>query len=334
VQLRGIRGTIDGIYHVEVAANSLTLIYELIDDGLEAYLLPDQIVKGMIFLVSCVYFRSSWKYKNRSLRYCFLDSGHHLGAIEASAYLHQRPIQALFDFDKLALNQDLGFENKEFVTAAMIAGELKQKPVRRLRSPLPIVCGTDYFEPNPFVETAYRDTLSPSSGTQPLQQPQFELNLERFSQTILDRRSARRFRQQFISRSDFDRILEAVEQPLPSTSLEDIEAYLIVNRVEGMEPGLYRGRSLLKAGNFSEQAGYLCVNQAIARDSAFTLFFLSHYQNYQTAMQLAGWLGHRLYLLSNYLSIGCSGIGAYYDDEVREFLESNKDVLYAVAIGI
>jgi hypothetical protein len=33
------------------------------------------------------------------------------------------------------------------------------------------------------------------------------------------------------------------------------------------------------------------------------------------------------------LGIGCSGIGAYYDDEVTDFLETNAKVLYALAIG-
>lgn len=50
-------------------------------------------------------------------------------------------------------------------------------------------------------------------------------------------------------------------------------------------------------------------------------------------MQWVGWLGHRLYLISNYLNIGCSGIGAYYDDETQEFLETPKPVLYGMAIG-
>ncbi len=80
--------------------------------------------------------------------------------------------------------------------------------------------------------------------------------------------------------------------------------------------------------------GYLYVNQALARDSAVTLFFVSEYSNYQTAVQIAGFLGHRVYLFSNYTSIHCSGIGAYYDDETKEFLETDKDVLYAMVFGI
>jgi SagB-type dehydrogenase family enzyme len=107
VQMRGVEGIIDGIYHIEVENNCLTLIYELIDNELENYIIPNKCINGFIFLVSCVYHRSSWKYQNRSLRYCLLDSGHHLGAITPLTYLHENNIQLRFDFDKLTLNADL-----------------------------------------------------------------------------------------------------------------------------------------------------------------------------------------------------------------------------------
>ena len=85
--------------------------------------------------------------------------------------------------------------------------------------------------------------------------------------------------------------------------------------------------------SYSEKAKYLCVNQALARDSAVTLFLTSTYSNYQTAMQAAGRLGQRLYLVANYLGIGCSGIGAYHDDETQNFLGTDNDILYVLAIG-
>ncbi|MEM7717523.1 MAG: SagB/ThcOx family dehydrogenase, partial [Cyanobacteria bacterium P01_A01_bin.68] len=197
VQIRGIEGIIDGIYHLEVANNSLTLIYELIDDGLESYVFSEKIseksIKGFIFLISCVYYRSGWKYKNRGVRYCFLDSGHHLGAIEASAYVHNRSTRFLFDFDKLALNADLGFENKEFVTACAVSGEFENKKVRRLRLPVPFVNGTDYFEQNKFIEQAYNETAILLSSQQKLQYPQIKFDREKFRQTINSRRSVRQF---------------------------------------------------------------------------------------------------------------------------------------------
>ena len=49
--------------------------------------------------------------------------------------------------------------------------------------------------------------------------------------------------------------------------------------------------------------------------------------------QKAGIIGHRLYVASVYLDIGCSGIGAYYDDEVNTFVGNDEMVLYALAIG-
>lgn len=334
VQVRGIEGMVNGIYHLEVENNCLTLIYELIDDGLENYIIPGKCINGFIFLISCVYYRSSWKYQNRSIRYCFLDSGHHLGAIAASAFLHNRDIQLIFDFDKLALNSDLGFENKEFITACAVSGEIQDKKIRRLRLKIPFVSGTDYFEPNQFIEDAYQATALQKSRQQKLEYPQFDFDRDKFSQTVWNRRSIRRFRKESISQEDYLYVVQQLQQSIPTENYEEIEIYSVVHRVEGMTPGLYKGTYLVKEGNFSEKTGYLCINQAIARDGAVTLFFVSDYLNYQTAMQIAGFLGQRLYLTSNYLGIQCSGIGAYYDDETQELLETNKDVLYGMVIGI
>ncbi|MEA5600053.1 nitroreductase family protein [Nostoc sp. UHCC 0252] len=334
VQVRGIEGMVDGIYHLEVENNCLTLIYELIDDGLENYIIPGKSINGFIFLISCVYYRSSWKYQNRSIRYCFLDSGHHLGAIAASAYLHNRDIQLIFDFDKLSLNSDLGFENKEFITACAVSGEIQDKKIRRLRLKVPFVSGTDYFESNQFIEDAYQATTLQNHRQQQLEYPQFDFDKEKFYQVVWDRRSIRRFRKEAISQEDYLYIVQQLEQSIPTENYEQIEIYSVVHRVEGMTPGLYKGTYLVKTGNFSEKTGYLCINQAIAKDSAVTLFFVSDYLNYQTAMQIAGFLGQRLYLTSNYLGIQCSGIGAYYDNETQELLETNKDVLYGMVIGI
>ncbi|MEH1942007.1 MAG: nitroreductase family protein [Nostoc sp.] len=334
VQVRGIEGMIDGIYHLEVENNCLTLIYELIDDGLENYIIPGKSINGFIFLISCVYYRSSWKYQNRSMRYCFLDSGHHLGAIAASAFLHNRDIQLIFDFDKFALNSDLGFENKEFIAACAVSGEVQDKKIRSLRLKVPFVSGTDYFEPNQFIEDAYQATALQKSRQQKLEYPQFDFDRDKFYQTVLNRRSIRRFRKESISQEDYLYVVQQLQQSIPTENYEEIEIYSVVHRVQGMTPGLYKGTYLVKAGNFSEKTGYLCINQAIARDGAVTLFFVSDYLNYQTAMQIAGFLGQKLYLTSNYLGIQCSGIGAYYDDETKELLETNKDVLYGMVIGI
>ncbi|MGK7943955.1 MAG: SagB family peptide dehydrogenase [Microcystaceae cyanobacterium] len=335
VQIRGRKGLIDGIYHLEVDTNSLTLIYELIDDGLEAYLFPQGMIKGVIFLISCSYFRSSWKYKNRSLRYCFLDSGHHIGAIEASGWAHQRETQVLFEFDKLALNQVLGLENKEFITACVLSGEFKDKSVKPLHSSIPFVCATDYFEANRFIEKGYQETSCDQvSSFQSIKSPDLlDYNLEHLKTSIMNRRSVRRFKEGTISQEQFREVLSFIQQPLPTHQVEELNIYYVINRVEGLTSGIYLKGQLIKEGDFTEKCKYLCVNQALARDSAVNFLITSDYHNYQTAMQWAGWLGHRLYLISQMLNLQCSGIGAYYDDETQALLETDQAVLYTLAIG-
>lgn len=222
VQVRGIEGIVDGIYHLEVENNCLTLIYELIDDGLESYIIPGKCINGFIFLISCVYYRSSWKYQNRSMRYCLLDSGHHLGAVAASAYLHKKNIQLVFDFDKLALNSDLGFENKEFITGCAVSGELQDKKIRRLRLKIPFVSGTDYFESNQFIEDAYQATTQQKSRQQKLEYPQFDFDRDKFYQTVWDRRSIRRFRKEAISQEDYLYVVQQLQQSIPTENYEEI----------------------------------------------------------------------------------------------------------------
>jgi len=233
VQIRGIPTIVDGIYHVEVENNCLTLIYELIDDGLESYIIPSKSISGFIFLVSSVYYRSSWKYKNRSIRYCLLDSRHYLGAIAASAYLRERDIQLIFNFDKLALNTVLGFENKEFITACVISGEAQAKKVRQMRLKVTFVCSTDYFEANQFIEDSYQATACQTSRQQQLKQPQFDFETKNFYQTVWNRRSIRRFRKEAILQEQYLYVLQKLDQPIPTANFEEIEVYSVVHRVEG-----------------------------------------------------------------------------------------------------
>ncbi|HIP59695.1 MAG TPA: SagB/ThcOx family dehydrogenase, partial [Campylobacterales bacterium] len=114
---------------------------------------------------------------------------------------------------------------------------------------------------------------------------------------------------------------------------EEVHLYCIVNCVEGVERGLYLDGTCLKEGDFRHEAGYLCLEQALGRQSAVTFFLTTSSNNYQSAYQKAGIIGHRLYLASEYLKIGCSGIGAYYDDETKAFLQSDDMILYGVTIG-
>ena len=125
-----------------------------------------------------------------------------------------------------------------------------------------------------------------------------------------------------------------INEPIPSDCDTEVEIYAVINRVEGMWQGVYKEGVYLQSSNFARKAGYLCLEQALGAQSGVTFFLVGNDdKNYQAMVQKAGIIGHRLYLISEYLGFGCSGIGAYYDEEVAEFLASDGMVLYALAIG-
>ncbi len=138
-------------------------------------------------------------------------------------------------------------------------------------------------------------------------------------QVIGSRDSIRGFRKQPISQVDYLHILQETTKPIPKEKFEEIYLFSVIHCIDDMVPGLYKGSSLIKKGDFYHKVCYLCVSQAIPRDRAVKLFLVSADQNYQTAMQIPVFIGHRAYLISNYLDTSCSGIAAFYDDGTQEF---------------
>lgn len=323
----------DGIYHFDSASNSIELLVNIEDEGIEPYLGYEKKQNGFIFLVSSVYYRSSWKYKNRGYRYCLLDAGHILGALEASAYCFSKSYEIRYDFDKESLNSMFGFKNDEFFTSAFTMLFPTNKDVTKIDFKLDYLSPTGDFFENELIENAYKDSLCFKDKKIQELTSSFNYNKEVFQETILNRRSIREFTQGSMSKIEFEMIMKNIKDNITSDDDEEVEIYYVINRVKDMILGLYLDEKIIKEGDFKEKAGYLCLEQDLGKSSAVTFFLTTTSKNYQAAYQKAGIIGHRLYLASNYLGYGCSGIGAYYDDEVCEFIGKNTMVLYALAIG-
>ena len=126
--------------------------------------------------------------------------------------------------------------------------------------------------------------------------------------------------------------------------------YLIVNAVEGLEPGAYlfrRDRGLLeslKPGNFRVQAGYLGLEQSLPADAAVDIFFLADLRpilqrfgnrGYRAVQLEAGVLGGKIYLGAYAQHLGATGL-TFYDDEVIGFFSPHaegKSAIFLVAVG-
>jgi len=330
-QAREVEGFKDGIYHFDVANSSVKLLYELNGDGIESAFEDNRAIKGLIVLYSTIYYRSSWKYKDRGFRYCLLDCGHALGAMEASSYLYDHACVIRYRFDKMQLNEAFGFGEQEFFLSCGILGIPKNERIETFNMQLKDI--NPKYERNEMIEKAYQDSLELSSCKSKYTFSEFSFHKEIFEETIFKRRSIREFTTSTITKASYEAILEIVQKPVMSDCDEEVHLYCIVNSVEGVERGLYLDGKCLKEGDFRQVAGYLCLEQALGRQSAVTFFLTTSSKNYQSAYQKAGIIGHRLYLASEYLKIGCSGIGAYYDDETKAFLQSDDMILYGVTIG-
>ena len=335
-QARGIDGFKDGIYHYEVKTNQVVLLHVLQkDEGIEPYMGYKKAMKGLLFLVSSIYYRSSWKYKNRAFRYCLLDAGHLLGSIEHSALLMPHATSMIYDIEREKLNLMFGFNDREFfVAGASVAVPMREKEVEAVEFTLEYVEGAGSFEKNEMLELAYKQTSTLIDPKSKKKNPKLNYQKERLRESIVKRRSQRGFEGKAISKAQYNMIMEAITAPILSDCDEPIELFVVLNRVHDMPVGLYHNKELLNNKDLSQRAGYLCLEQySLAQNGAMTFFLLSTAQNYQALYQKAGIIGQRLYMVAEYLDIGCSGIGAYYDDEVNAFVEHEGMVLYALAIG-
>jgi hypothetical protein len=202
---------------------------------------------------------------------------------------------------------------------------------KKLRSPIINVCACDYQLKESFVENFYKDC----------QKDEFEkisnINLlddftnESLQNAINNRRSIRAFKNELISKEDF---LFITKDIFEFANRFGIEIYFVNNNIDSMKKGLYKNVSLLKQSDFSEKITLLGLNQKLCGQSAFTLIFTCKAgHNYFYSYILTGLISQILYLRTTTLNLSCSGIGAYFDDETKEFLDTKNNIFYLFAIG-
>jgi len=331
VQLRGVKGFISGVYHYESKRGILTLLHEIESDGVEYYFPSKQKQKGFIFLVSAIYFRSSWKYRDRSIRYILLDAGHQLGTIYTVLCVMGKESHFSFDFDKLSLNETFGFRKDEMFLTSVTSANPTQKETTKPKLTFPYVSGCDHLEENPFIEEAYAQ--SADYRDEPFTPPSFFQNIpkEQLKQAIINRRSIRAFRGEVTSKESYEFIVQDLFEFAKSCN---IDIFYTLHRVEGMQEGLYKNGTLIKEGNFQEKSRYLSLEQNLGGMSAVTFYFTSNeVEKYQKVSILSGFIAHIIYIRCELQGVGCSGIGAYYDDETKAFLNTANNILYLLAIG-
>ncbi|MBI4584921.1 MAG: SagB/ThcOx family dehydrogenase [Planctomycetes bacterium] len=182
---------------------------------------------------------------------------------------------------------------------------------------------------------------------------------------IRRRRSTRRFEPRPISLENLGRILRFGYEPArkywrmgKGLPLQDciftdptlLATYLVVLRVEGLPPGIYRFDAesfeleLLRQGFFQEELFNLTLRQELGRDCAAALIHAADLSRcirrygdraYRYLHLDAGHIGERVNLAAVEVEVGVSGIGGFFDEEVNELLglPASMIVAYITVLG-
>ena len=102
----GIRGLKDGLYHFSIAQHALSLLRKghFPVDSKETAKTSNLKFPLMTFFLSAIFFRSAWKYRERSYRYHLLDTGHLLENLLIALKSNGHEPDFSYDFDGFAFS--------------------------------------------------------------------------------------------------------------------------------------------------------------------------------------------------------------------------------------
>jgi SagB-type dehydrogenase family enzyme len=316
IQIRNVTGLLSGIYHLQPLTQELVLITEIGAAGIEPYLGLDYRFSGFLVMLSIVPFRSSWKYGLRAWRYLYLDLGHQLCALSTSVRHFGLNLTKMSEYDTHTLNHIMGMGEDEWITAVYGVGEASTRLAKRLEEPLMSVQPTDYTLKNIIllnnikIEPLYCDIPDTS-------------RFDDFIPINHTRRSARGFDAHAMS----DTVILELMGVKAHASLEIVT---IVLQAHSMHCGVYRNGNCIQEGDFVFEVVHLLLEQRFIAGANMVLLIYAENFSAHSHTQ-AGIYAQELYLACEHLGIGCSGIGAFYDNEAIHW--SDNPLLYAVAIG-
>ncbi|MCH8882265.1 MAG: SagB/ThcOx family dehydrogenase [SAR324 cluster bacterium] len=334
-----------------------------------------------IIVSTGTYWRNAWKYQARTYRHFGWDNGTLLANLLAAATGLGLSARVVLGFQDDPVNQLLAVDTRKEVALSLVAIGSRATPAAEVRGELsPVNAETvpyskqevdypvmremhaasslesdtevrEWRGPTPRVRTPV-----PAGKPIPIASPARDAEgADSIDRVILRRGSTRSFAQQSIALPQLRTILGRATQGVsadfidpPTAMLNDL--YLIVNAVDGMEPGAYvfdverQELQCLKEGNFRGEAGHLALDQELGAAASVAVFFLAdlnplleHYGNrgYRAVQLEAGIVGGRMYLAAYAQHLGATGL-TFYDDEVTEFFSphaADKSAIFLVAIG-
>ena len=363
-----LQGLSAGIYHYAPSTHSLSLLCSGDYRGNLAAAAAGHpgIADAPATIVStCVFWRSAWKYRERGYRYCYWDNGTILANMTATANALGQPASIVAGFVDAQVDALLGLESSSEASFFLVPigdGNAAPAAVSRLDVVDAGVLGVEWRTEYPETSALHagsclgglaevQDWRKPPAARASLQSADW-LESEPLGTTVAHRGSTRRFARELMPAGQLETLLAtSASQVNADYGGGVIDTYLIVNAAEGIAPGTYYYSTasdrleLIQPGEFREEAGHLCFEQALGADASAVAFFMADLdailtrfgnRGYRVAQLEAGIIGGRMYLCSHAMGLGATGM-TFYDEAVTAFLSphaAGKSLMFLVGLGV
>jgi SagB-type dehydrogenase family enzyme len=191
-------------------------------------------------------------------------------------------------------------------------------------------------------------------------QPMIQFEGKSFWKTVAERRSVRDYVRHPIPFEVLSQLVWATQgitakawgfdfRVVPSAgALYPIETYVVVNRVEGLSPGIYHFSVkkaqlvLIKEGSLGQECSRAALGQAIIEEAACIFVWTAMVERskwkyreraYRYIYMDAGHIGQNLYLAATALGLGCCTVGAFFDEEMDQLIGIDGKSEISVYLG-
>ncbi len=332
VATRTVDGLNDGLYHFDISGHNLIPLQK--GDLTAGIMMSTHGIEhpspSLVFFLSAIYFRSAWKYRNRSYRYHLLDTGHLLENLRLSLNSVDLPSPLSYDFDDTKINHLLGLDKKKEVCLAICwvpgTGVRGGKEPEELPDLPPVVTSAsrvasqeiDYPVIREFHEAGAKKTVYTKNGrtynlgitpekwikVSPLKKWPETRN---YTESLFARRSRRNFVREIIPTNYATAFLESLFTTGFKDPMEEdrhtrtIRTGLLIERCEGFQPGFYMAEmdsgsiGLVSPGPFVDKMAGICLDQTWLANAALLVLFFT---NLHTLERSRGPRGYRYAMMT------------------------------------
>jgi len=313
VAVRGVAGLEDGLYHHDVRDQSLIrLRYGNRPFEIAESLQGEQTCAPVLaFFLTSIFFRSSWKYRDRAYRYNLLDTGHLAENLALALRSEKLAFQIQYDFDDAAINHMLGVapEREGCLAVVLVSGkavsttsdsttqhvvakdltaaskvsprEVEYPAIREIHA----ACSKIFREQK---EIDMFSTLGVTvKQSLPIPRPEKWPEAMTYQEAVMNRRSMRNFVRQELPADHLGSLLSALccnieaGADLQHRGAETIAVGLLTGRVAGLTPSFYlldRKREALvrvvSGHSLTAEMSRACLGQGWLADCSLHFLFL------------------------------------------------------------